>query len=275
MIKSPSVHSNNFSLHNVDNYLKVVNKDTRLLREYTYLIYEFLQLCSINITIKNIDYLKFVIIKGIESISHIFNTIFLYSKNIELTKYHCSKASHYYLEFIGQIGEDSHSFLQLSSKDAILFIYKKTIYDINNSFRKEFNTSPEDEYVLLTVKTETSLINNILFLLLEKDVFIDINTYTQSVSNKLKNIINKMGNINKFKTDIYVSMCNNIILFVETNKHSKCNLEQIIPFLELFVKKNIKITNSDKNLKSILKQNDIQELYQYMTPSKFINLLTN
>ena len=42
------------------------------------------------------------------------------------------QAIFYYVEFIGQIGEDSQGFLQLNSKDAILFVYKKTIFDINN-----------------------------------------------------------------------------------------------------------------------------------------------
>ena len=38
---------------------------------------------------------------------------------------------------MGQIGEDSHTYLQLNSKDAALFVYKKTIFELDNEYRKE------------------------------------------------------------------------------------------------------------------------------------------
>ena len=80
----------------------------------------------------------FVIQRGIETITHIFNTLLLYTKNIELTIFHCKRAYIYYVEFIGQIGDDKNSYLQLNSKDATLFVYKKTIFEINNEYRKWF-----------------------------------------------------------------------------------------------------------------------------------------
>ena len=59
--------------------------------------------------------------------------LYMYTKNLEITMHHCKKAYCYYVEFIGQIGDDNHSFLQLNSKDATLFVYKKTIFEINNN----------------------------------------------------------------------------------------------------------------------------------------------
>ena len=38
---------------------------------------------------------------------------------------------------MGQISEDNNSYLQLTSKDAMLFVYKKTIFDINTDFKKK------------------------------------------------------------------------------------------------------------------------------------------
>ena len=46
-------------------------------------------------------------------------------KNLSLTLYHCKKSFLYYVEFISQIGDEGNSYLQLNTKDAILFIYKK------------------------------------------------------------------------------------------------------------------------------------------------------
>ena len=42
-------------------------------------------------------------------------------------------------EFIEQIIDIQHSFLQLSSRDASVFVYKKTIYEINNEYRKSID----------------------------------------------------------------------------------------------------------------------------------------
>jgi hypothetical protein len=40
------------------------------------------------------------------------------------------------VEFIGQITGEQNMFLQLTSKDAVMFVYKKTIFEIHNDYRK-------------------------------------------------------------------------------------------------------------------------------------------
>jgi hypothetical protein len=50
--------------------------------------------------------------------------------------YHSQKAFYYYTEFIGQITGDQNMFLQLTSRDAIMFVYKKTIFEIHNDYKK-------------------------------------------------------------------------------------------------------------------------------------------
>ena len=102
MIKSPSVYSNNYSLQNLDNYLKTINPKMKTKTLYDKIVTEYLELRASNIRINDIVYAKFIIYKGIEMISHIFNTIFLYTKNTDLCEHYCNKASHYYIEFIGQ-----------------------------------------------------------------------------------------------------------------------------------------------------------------------------
>ena len=78
----------------------------------------------------------------------------MYTKNINLVLFHCKKAFYYYIEFIGQITDDSHSYLQLTSKDAILFVYKKTIFDIDNSYRKPF-ILPKEEIIFINNISKT------------------------------------------------------------------------------------------------------------------------
>ena len=55
-----------------------------------------------------------------------YTFLLLYTRNLELSIYHTQKSILYYIEFIGQIGDDNHSFLKLNSKDATLFVFKKT-----------------------------------------------------------------------------------------------------------------------------------------------------
>ena len=60
-----------------------------------------------------------------------------YTKNLDVAYYHSQKSFYFYIEFIGQISEDQHTFLQLNSRDAMMFVYKKTIYEINNEIKKQ------------------------------------------------------------------------------------------------------------------------------------------
>ena len=59
--------------------------------------------------------------------------LLLYTKNIDLTISHCNKALYYYIEFIGQIGDENHSYLQLNSKDATLFISEGDALDMRTN----------------------------------------------------------------------------------------------------------------------------------------------
>ena len=136
-MKSHENPENTYSLHNVDNFNKtldislndVVNKYTELVVEYLKFIYE-------NIKVQNLTYSKFIVTRGLETITNVFSIILYYTKNIDLTYFQCQKSFYYYIEFIGQITEEQHTFLQLNSRDAITYVYKKTFFEINNDYKK-------------------------------------------------------------------------------------------------------------------------------------------
>jgi hypothetical protein len=77
--------------------------------------------------------------------SHVFKMLLLFTCNLDLTYYHCQKSYSYYIEFIGQIGDDAITYLQLNSKDAALFVYKKTIFDINQEYKKNYYETKAEE----------------------------------------------------------------------------------------------------------------------------------
>ena len=133
---------NNFSLQNLDNYRKKIDNTTSEVTEkYYMLIAEYFKFITENIKVKNSNFSKFIITRGLDTITNVFNSIFYYTKNIDLTYFHCQKSFYFYVEFVGQISEDEKMFLQLSSRDATLYVYKKTIFEINNECKNTCESS--------------------------------------------------------------------------------------------------------------------------------------
>jgi hypothetical protein len=85
----------------------------------------------------------YITTKGIETILHIFNNIIFYTNNPNIAEYHSIRAIYLYKEYISQIVDESNSFLNLNTRDSILFIYKKTIFDIK---KEHFKTIINNEY---------------------------------------------------------------------------------------------------------------------------------
>jgi len=80
-------------------------------------------------------YFSFLLLRGLTTITYVFHITFLHSRNVQMAFYHSQRAYYYYIEFMNQIVMDTQSFLRLSSRDAILFVYKKTLFDLCNLAR--------------------------------------------------------------------------------------------------------------------------------------------
>lgn len=110
---------------------------SEMFSRYIGVMHEFIAQAVACVTITKIDYFRHIVIKGIENITHVFRMLLLYTHNLELAAYNSKKSVYYFIEFIEQIGHDNHDLLKLSSTDATLFVYKKTIFAINQARRKE------------------------------------------------------------------------------------------------------------------------------------------
>ena len=127
-----------YSLQDPDTYKAAHDATpTEMFAKYVGLLTEYLVRMASNVSMESNEYFGFVSVKGIETISHVFRLILLYTFNLDAAYYHANRAADYYIEFIGQIGDNNHSFLKLNSKDASLFVYKKTIFEISTDSRKE------------------------------------------------------------------------------------------------------------------------------------------
>jgi hypothetical protein len=186
--------NSNYSLNNLENYKKIINDPIHnIVEKYYLLVNEYLNFITDNIAFKNVAYTKFIIERGIETITHVFNVLLYYTQNLDVAYFHGQKAFYFYVEFIGQISEDKHSFLQLSSRDASMFVYKKTIFELNNEMRKTSGPlSPSSVEKLDTLNLNTMIFKNLYSYILEKDhkMIKHIDFITNGISRAK---LNKMG----------------------------------------------------------------------------------
>lgn len=228
-----SINKNSYSITNNDNYKQNINYNVEnILEKYLSILTEYFKhLEESNFNIYN-RYYKYIIINGVNCINNIFKLLLLYTNNIELVLYHTQKSFIYYIEFITQIGDENNNFLQLNSKDATLFVYKKTIFEINNDIRKDFSIKKDNREILDNINNYILLSKKII------DDFININDENiyKNLQSKILPILKKLIEvlfINNNDIDLHykIDIIENIL-----NKHNN-NSENYIVNLQNIIKK--------------------------------------
>ena len=272
--------SNKFSLYDIKNYKSYfTNSNKEIVTEFCKIINEYLFHMCDNILIQNKQYYIFIILRGLNMLKHIFNILLLYTKNLNLCIHHSKKAYLFYVEFIGQIGNDNHSYLQLNSKDAILFVYKKTIFEINNEYRKQFCMNNENERNVLNYVDKLSgvyidilkvVINNDN---LKKESKMSYVMYIQKMASK---IINKII-YSKHSIIVNIEICDKYLYYKNLLDSKNLDMDECV-FLNLsnlFLKK-IQIKNiSEKDIYSKIYNKDCDDNIKKYSPLKFTNWLFN
>ena len=182
-----------YSLGNLDNYNTNFDyKAEEVIDKYILLINEFLKFILEKIKIKNKNYSKFIIIRGYETITNIFNIILYCTKNLHLTIYHCQKAYYYYVEFIEQISNVDHIVLQLNSRDATTYVYKKTLSELNHDSKKYLTPcNTENKNLIEIIDEHMKIFKNIFEFFLQ---FLDLNNLitNKKIFDKFKVICQKL-----------------------------------------------------------------------------------
>ena len=118
---------NNYSLKVEDNYNKSLDCSTgEVTKKYGDLIIGYTNFISENIKLKNGPLSQFIIIRGLDALTNVFLFLLNATKNVTLTYYHCEKSFYFYTEFVEQITDDEKSFLKLTTRDAVNYVYKRT-----------------------------------------------------------------------------------------------------------------------------------------------------
>lgn len=252
----------NYSLHNSENYKKELDSEiVDIIEKISTLFLEYFKFIVENIKLKNSSFSKFIIIRGLDTIVNVFNFILLYTKNLDVTYFHCQKSFYFYVEFVGQISEDEKMFLQLSSRDASNYVYKKTIFDINSELRKA------NEEISDYTKLKLSIVN--CYIDLYKTLLLKLINNSSDVNSNmdlLHELYKKLNNLNN-RSIIYD--LNNIIENLFYHIELPNQLYQISIIL---IKKIIKNNQLIENINSKFLSQDYKDKLEE-TPDKFVSWL--
>lgn len=229
-IKKPAItKSTDLILHNASNYNPIIIDSFQdIIMAFLNIIFEYIYKISEPPNIKNKKHYYFIFKRGLETLIHIFRLLFYYTKNIELTVQHCKNALYEYIEFIDQMSDDKVTFLRLTSRDAVLFVYKKSIFDINNEYRKNMKEPNNEEKMMLTVlNTYTNICENVILFIANHSEF------DKPTINECYNCVKNIGD-NIYKTKIELTSYINVFAIVLNDiKTRNSHLLQVNEYLNL------------------------------------------
>jgi len=171
--------------------------------------------------------------------------------------YHSQKAFYYYTEFIGQITGDQNIFLQLTSRDAMMFVYKKTIFEIHNDYKKNnvflnelTNENEKMDYLYSYIQTIKNIVTYSIQSVNFKNIKMNEPDYKETIVDKIDYICES---INKHKLSLHILLDIKYLVEYLTNNNITENYYEVI---EKYITKKIKkIENSTLNENIIEKIN--------------------
>ena len=236
-------------LDNINNYYEKYNfVEKDIFISYLRILNEYIkQLENINFIKYNNIYL--FISQGLKTISNVFKIILIYSKNLDLSFNYSKKAIFYYLEYMKQIDIESN-FIKLTSTDASIFVFKKTIFLIDNEFRKNYVSKYyhiENNVFLFTEIIKFNfdhLLNDFLIYNDLKNIYNNIFLISSHIVNISNNVSSNYINNNL----LLIYQFNNIIVSINLNHYKD--------LLLLFLSKKVyNYCNSNNNLNNIILNN--------------------
>lgn len=268
----------NISLNNTENYNDKINdNECTLFLKYIGLIHEMVETISENIYIQNKEYLKYIMIKAVNNVGYIYTFLLLYTKNLELAIFHTQRSILYYIEFIGQIGDDNHNILNLNSKDAILFSFKKTIFEINQEYRASYIETLETKNILENLNVFINIYNSIINKTIENNIYHD-DCYNILQKIIFTNIYKISNNIIQYKINddsfiAQINNINNIVSLINVHYEKSFIKNNYLNIIELLTKKGLKKNINYDNIKDKIEKSDIEYHVNDMSNQKIVNYL--
>ena len=269
-------------LSNSENYNSELNENEILyFLKYVGLIHEIIEIANGSISMQNYHYLKYILIKAITNTNYIYNFLLLYTKNLELVVYHTQKSILYYIEFISQISDDNHSSLKLNSNDATLFIYKKTIFDVNEDFRNKYNECHNTKNKLNNINIYIKIYNSIILQYIDNLEHSDgfLHGLQEIVYTKLYKIVESLIQLNLKDSQVTdkLDKLDNliIIIYLLNNNYNKSFVKNnYLLIIEYIIKKIKKNSINVDIFKQKIYNDQTDEYIKDYTICKIVNYLT-
>ena len=171
--------------------------------------------------------------KGIDVILNVFAMILLYTKNLELAIEYTNNSIYYFIEYVTQISTKNTEFVfvNLTIKDAILYVYRKSIFEIDDNHKRKFQNNPDET---LYFEIVNSFIKTYSVILKE---FVENKNYIKSDIEDIK--------VHIYKINSY------ILTFFKT----------IEMYTNIELSDNKNITDSDKNIIYNVTYKGLQYIY--------------
>ena len=233
---------NNYSLYNSENYKKELDSNINdITKKYADLIIEYYKFIQENIKVSGTNISRFIIIRGLDTITNVFLHLLHYTKNLDLTYFHCQKSFYFYVEFVGQISDDEKMFLQLTSRDATTYVYKKTIFDINSELKKINEIiSPSFKEKLDIIKNYINIYQTYLLKIINYPKEYITNVKTISNIDKIVNLVEKLNSFNNTNNNNNKAKIQSLESIVDNLYHKIENIDLFFEVNVLLVKKFLK-----------------------------------
>ena len=86
--------TNNYSLNDTDNFNNELTVSVEeVMSKYAGLLVEYINFILENVKIKKFEYANFIISRGFDTITHVFTYTLYYTRNLDLTYFHCQPHS--------------------------------------------------------------------------------------------------------------------------------------------------------------------------------------
>ena len=241
-----------YLLNLIDNYHdELYCNEMDVINDFSSIIIDYVKYANVaikQIAMNNNSFSKFLLVRGIDTIFHVFETLLYYTKNPKLVLHNCQKSFYFYIEFVSQITQDDKSFLQLTSVDAVLYVYKKTIFEIIYEKKcSKTKLSNESREKIEKINCILDVIKSLMYKIIYDENY---NANAVSYMNTYSNIISVILYGNSHFLDKNVKkMCDIIkILIVKIT-----NIDVLFKCLKNF----LKTTNNDISLFDNKSQDDI------------------
>lgn len=194
---------------------------------------------------KHKSFNKIIFINGLYTLTEIFKFTVVTNKNI--VEY-CDKSIYYYFEFILQLQNNNNELLNLTTKDAAIFCFKKFFNDIKNKdihYNYEIaNTLLITTNIILSIILHDNIDNNEYVFLDFKDIIIKFEYIPYNSLECIYNFINHMAKF-KLNQEIFLSKLDE---FVSIIKKTPCSDVNIIANKIYYFTPNKKIRHMIKTL---------------------------